>query len=350
VNNLSFPWPQAATKASLLLGGLGCASGFKDWDTDVDLVGVLGTGLINFGTGTIMLVANVYFINPFIAGLKGDAKIAFYAIAGVIGASALVVGIGEKDNYWGKYTLSKLANIGASALFGAVTDRLIQVGAKAFLKAFFDLSAEFMAELTAEEVLEAVPVAGWALRVASVAADIAALTSTTVECVLSPATYSFEVMHTLNLSVTVSPDPTHGKEGFKPVWPAVAEHYVIQVKYPSSGNEKGGTTYTLAGPMPGVQDQSIVVTFCGIPAGGKLQVVASIYSSTDWLAGSWDSGWIDATPDPKDCLAVSGAIVEILVPLTQNTTYTHKKGDCLQPCGTTLLAGGKLQHRRKSCL
>lgn len=325
VNNLSFPWPQAATRASLLLGGLGCASGFKDWDTDVDLVGVLGTGLINYGTGTIMLVADVYFVNPFISGLKGDAKIAFYAIAGVIGASALVVGIGEKDNWVGKYILSKLAGIGASAIFGAVTERLIAAGAKAFLKAFFDLSAEFMAELTAEEALEAVPVAGWALRVASVAADIAALASTTVECLLSPATYSFELLHTMNLTVTVSPDPTHGKEGYKPVWPAVAEHYVIQVKYPSSGNEKGGTTYTLAGPMPGEQDQPIVGTFSGIPAGGKIDVVANIYSSTDWLAGTWDSGWVDATPDANDCLAVSGAIVELLVPLTPNTTYAHKQ-------------------------
>lgn len=323
--NLTFPWPQAASKAHLLLGGLGCAAGFRDWDSSVDVVGTIGTGLMNYGTGTIMLLANVYFINPFLAGLKGDAKIGFYAVAGVIGASALVIGVAEKDTSWGKWILSKLAGVAASALFGAVAERAIVYVTKQFLQAFFQLGAEFMAELTAEEALEAVPVAGWALRVVSVAADIAALAATTVECVLSPATYSYELLHTMDLSVTVRPDPTHGKLGYNPVWPAVAEHYVIQVKYPSSNNQDGGTTYTLAGPMPGQNDAPITVTFPGIPAGGKIEIVANIYSATDWLAGSWNSGWIDATPDANDQLSAAGAIVELLVPLTSTTSYGHKQ-------------------------
>jgi len=325
VTDLTFPWPQAASSASLLLGGLGCASGFKDWDTSVDVVGVLGTGLMNYGIGTIMLLANVYVINPFISGLTGDAKIGFYAIAGVIGASALVVGVGEKDTSFGKLILSKLAGIAASAIFGQVAERAIVFVTKQFLQAFFGLSAEFMAELTAAQAIESVPVAGWAMRVVSIAADIAALAATTIECVLSPATYSFEVLHTMDLQVTVKPDPTHGKDGFNPIWPAVADHYIIQVKYPSSNTQDGGTTYTSAGPMPGADDQNIVVKFPGIPAGGKIEVVASIYSSTDWLAGTWNSGWVDATPDANDSLAVSGAIVQLLVPLTSTTTYGHKQ-------------------------
>lgn len=323
--NLKFPWPQDASSAALLLGGLGCASGFKDWDSSVDIVGTMGTGIVNYGTGTIMLLANVYFINPFLVGLKGDAKIGFYAIAGVIGATALVIGVAYRDTSWGKLILSKLANIAASALFGQVSTRVIQWAATAFIKQFFGLSAAFMAQLTAAEAVEAVPVAGWALRVASIAADIAALTATTVECVLSPATYSYEILHTLDLSVTVKPDPTHGKPGYKPVWPAVADHYVIQVKYPSANSQDGGTTYTLAGPMPGQKDAEITVKFPGIPAGGKISITANVYSDTDWLAGSWNSGWIDASPDVNDQLAASGSIVEMLVPLTPTTNYHHKQ-------------------------
>lgn len=325
ITNLKFPWPQEASNAQLLLGGLGCASGFKDWDSDVDVVGTMGTGIVNYGTGTIMLLVSVYFINPFIAGLKGDAKIGFYAIAGVIGVSALVIGVAERDTKWGKMILSKLANIAASALFGAVSTRVIQWAATAFLKAFFGLSAAFMAQLTAAQAVEAVPVAGWALRVASIAADIASLTATTIECVLSPATYSYEILRTMDLTVTVNPDPTHGKDGFKPVWPAVADHYVIQVKYPSANSVDGGTTYTLAGPMPGQHDAPITVTFPGIPAGGKISITASIYSDSDWLAGSWNSGWIDAKPDAQGKLSAEGAIVEQLVPLTPTTSYHHKQ-------------------------
>jgi hypothetical protein len=324
-SDLKFLWPDSASKALVLLGGLGCASGFKDWDNDVDVVGVLGTGIVNFGVGTIMLVVDAYVINPFLEGLKGDGKVAFYAVAGVIGASALVVGVAEKDNSFGKSILSKLGGIAASVVFGQVADRLIKAGARQFLKVFFELSAELMSELTAEEAVEAVPIAGWALRVVAVAADIAALASTTVECIVSPATYSLEVLHTMDLTVTLKPDPTHGKPGFSPVWPAVSDHYVIQVKYPSGNNQEGGTTYTKAGPMPGQHDQDIVVKFPGIPAGGKIEVVANVYSSNDWLAGMWNSGWLDAVPDANDELTASGSIVEFLVPLTSTTNYSQKQ-------------------------
>lgn len=325
ISNLTFPWPNQASKAVVMIGGLGCASGFKDWDSDVDVVGLLGTCIMNYAVGAISLVFTSYVVNPFVAGLKGDAKVGFYAVAGVIGASALVVGVAERDTSWGKSILSKLAGVGASAIFGAVAERTANFAFRKFLQVFFDLSAEFMAELSAEEVLECVPVSGWVMRVIGVASDIAALAATTVECILSPATYELEILHTMDLAVTVKPDPTHGKSGFSPVWPAVAEHYVIQVKYPSAGNAGGGTTYALAGPMPGQHDADITVTFPGVPAGGKVEVVASIYSSNDWLAGVWNSGWIDAVPDASDVLSVGGAIVEQLVPLTATTSYSQKQ-------------------------
>lgn len=324
-SDLQFPWPDAASKAIVMLGGLGCASGFRDWDGDVDVVGVLGTGIVNYGVGTIVLVADVYIINPFIEALEGDGAIAFYAVAGVIGASALVVGVAEKDTSFGKFILSSLANIAAGVVFGQGATRLIKAGAIKYAKIIAEAAGETVAEISAEEALEEVPVAGWALRVVSIAADIAALAATTVECVLSPATYELEILRTMDLTVTVAPDPTHGKPGFNPVWPTVSDHYVIQVKYPSGSNQSGGTTYTLAGPMPGQHDADIVVTFSGIPAGGKIDVVANIYSSNDWLAGTWNSGWIDAVPDNNDQLTAGGAIVEMLVPLTSTTTYSQKQ-------------------------
>jgi hypothetical protein len=323
--DLKFLWPDEASRGLVLLGGLGVAEGFRDWDTAVDIVGVLGTGFVNFGIGTLTLVADVYIVNPFLDGLKGDKAVAFYAVMGVIGASALVVGSFEADTSWGKMILSKLADTAASAIFGAIGKRAVTAIAKEYVKQFSFLSALTTSEITAEEALEAVPVAGWALRVVSVASDIAALAATTVECLLSPATYSLEILRTMDLTVTVRPDPTHGKTGFKPIWPAVADHYVIQVKYPSGNNQDGGTTYTLAGPMPGQHDEDIVVTFPGIPAGGKIEIVAQIYSAANWLAGAWNGGWINAVPDANDKLAASGAIVEFLVPLTPATTYSQKQ-------------------------
>src|SRR5262249_54050342 len=157
-----------------------------------------------------------------------------------------------------------------------------------YKEAIEELVLEFWSLISAEEALEQIPFAGWALQVASVAADIAALTATTVECVLSPATYDLEILHTMDLTVTVTPDPTHGPNNEKPIWPLVSDHYVISVTYPHTPSQGSGTTYTLAGPMPGDHTAPIIVTFAGIPAGGKCDVTANIYSATNWLAGKWD--------------------------------------------------------------
>jgi len=322
--NLSFPWPQEASRALVLLGGLGCAAGFADWDTDVDLVGVLATGIINYGVGGIMLVANVYVINPLIEFLKSEWGIGFFAICGFIGAGGLATGVATRDTSAGKKILSQLAGISTSVIFGALSQRAIMAGAKLFVEKFTEKTAEMVAEMTAEELLEEVPVAGWALRVASIAADLAGLAATTIECVLSPATYSLEILHSMDLSVTIRPDPTHATTGFDPVWPAIADHWMVQVRYPSVNGNEGGTTYTQVGPMP-TSIAPISVSFPGIPAGGKIEVIAQVFSASDWVAGRWTSGWVDASPDANDHMALAGAIVEILVPLTADTTYSQKK-------------------------
>ncbi len=38
------PVADDATRAVLRFGGLGCAAGFSDWDSDVDIVGVSAQG------------------------------------------------------------------------------------------------------------------------------------------------------------------------------------------------------------------------------------------------------------------------------------------------------------------
>jgi hypothetical protein len=324
--NLTFLWPDAATKATVLLGGLGCASGFKDWDTDVDLIGVCATGFVNYYIGSLMLVAGVVIINPFITYLKTEwGMIGFSAVFGCLGAVGVIVGGALYDTSTGKFILSKLSNIAASMLFSNVVPRLIALGAQKVVSGLLAATGMTVGEITAEEAAEGVPIAGWALKVASIAADVAALTATTVECVLSPATWELDVLRTMDLTVTVTPDPGHGTTGFKPVWPLVSDHYTIQVAYPSANGDGGGTSYTKQGPMPAAHDDPIRVVFSGIPAGGKIDVTANVYSDTGWLAGRWESGWTNAVPDAHDQLTAGGAIKENPVPLTPSTSYTQKQ-------------------------
>jgi len=206
-------------------------------------------------------------------------------------------------------------------LFSTAVTKILE---KAWQSAMEKIIAEAVGELAAEQVLVQIPIAGEILQAASIAADIADLTATTVECVLSPATYKLQIERKMNLHVDVGPDPAHGKDGHY-VWPMVADHYVIQVAYPKGPSQQGGTVYTLSGPMPANSEDHIQVTFEGIPAGGKIDVTANIYSENNWLAGRWESGWLNATPDGNDSQSVSGNITENLVPLTATTSYSQKQ-------------------------
>lgn len=319
---LEFVWPQDASRAEVLLGGLGVAEGFKDWDSDVDILAIVSTGAITYGLTALSMAFTVYVINPVMSMLSKNTLYAIYGIAAAIGIVEGIVGGVKYQGGAGKWILSKLANQVGGILFGQITKVALK---QVYKEAIGKLIAEFWGLIDADEALELIPFSGWALKVSSVAADIAALTATTVECVLSPATYDLEVLHTMDLTVTVKPDPAHGKSGEDPIWPLVSDHFVITVTYPKAAGQSGGTTYAQAGPMPGDHTAPIVVTFPGIPAGGQCEVVASIYSATNWLAGRWDSGWINASPDTDDQLAAGGNIVEYLVPLTSTTSYSQKQ-------------------------
>lgn len=323
--DVQFIWPDDASSAHVLFGGLGVAQGFTDWDTDVDVGGVIGTCLVCYGFSALSLAFTVYVVNPLMLriGKDADMQIAVYIIGGLVGAVEAVVGLPQMGTAGGKWILSKLGSQIAGVIFGQVVKAIVYKAAK---EAIEEVIAESVVEITAAEAVNEVPYAGWAIKLASVAADLIAITSTTVECVLSPATYQLEVKRTMDLTVTVKPDPAHSKPGVDPNWPLVADHWIVQVKYPKSVSGEGGTTYTKAGPMPGPpHNQPLVIPFPGIPAGGKIEVVAGVYSENNWLAGQWDSGWINAVPDSNDQITAGGNIKEQLVPLTPSTSYSQKQ-------------------------
>lgn len=320
--DVSFPWPDAASSCHVLYGGLGVADGFSDWDSDVCVGGVVGTGVMCYGITGLWMAFSVYVVNPWMASWSDDAKLALKIVGVYAGAVAAIIGGLEYKTSAGKYILTKIAGSVASIIFGVIVEKIAVAAAKNYLAKTI---GEMVAEMTAEEVLEEVPVAGWAIRIAAVAADIIGLASTTIECLASPSVYVLEVNRTMDLTVTVSPDPAAGTSTQKPDWPLVADHWIVQVKYPKTPSTTGGTTLTKAGPMPGQHDQALVIEFDAIPAGGKIEVVAGVYSENDWLAGQWDSGWISAVPDADNEIAVSGNITQKLVPLTKTTTYTQKQ-------------------------
>ncbi len=328
--SIEFQWPHDATtgdaiasRAEIYVGGFGAAKGFSDWDSDVDVCGVVATGIMTYGLTAALMAFDVAVVGPLKNKIKqSEVKYAVLALTIELGIVWLILSGAFWKSGTTKTVFARLAGFVGGILFGEAAEMLADTVYKEAIEELIEASTE---TLTTEEALEQIPYVGWALKIADLAADISALAATTIECLASPATYKLQIEESMDLTVTISPDPAHGTANQAAIWPMVADHYVTVLSYPKNGNFQGGTTYVQSGPMPGQHDAPITVKFEKVPAGGQIQIVTTIYSNTDWIAGRWDSGPKSATPDENSQLEYSGAIVENLVPLTPTVTYSEKQ-------------------------
>src|SRR5205823_5916463 len=73
--DISFQWPHdangesIASRVEVYIGGLGAAEGFKDWDPDIDMAGLVGTGILNYGITAFSMVFSVAVVGPLQAKL-----------------------------------------------------------------------------------------------------------------------------------------------------------------------------------------------------------------------------------------------------------------------------------------
>jgi hypothetical protein len=298
-SDFAFKFDEKASRAVVSFGGLGQAP--FSWPYDGDGIGL--TALFNYAIPTMFIALGVA------ADQGGKAwteltksvvpkvlAVAEAAAAGPVG-SAVSRGVSLTD------VLYAVANCAGAMLLDAMA------GSEE-LKAYVTAA---LGESTAEE---AEPFIGWVALAIGAAADVASMIETSVEVARSPATMSIDIDRTLDVTVTVSPDPAHHSQ-----WPATATHYTISITYDD------GPVHSYAGQMsPATQQGPIVHQFAGLPAGGNITVLASFYAATGWLAGHGVSDPIPAQPDKDGTLAVPAfAIKEYLVPLTAATTYTLKE-------------------------
>ncbi len=294
--------PQEASQVDVLLGGIG--NGYQQMD--VDWQGIVYTSFVSYGIPSFLSVLSVGAASckPFVEAM-GQLLDVLIPIGQEV-LQPVLTGTGEYDL---SYSLSLAAESAAGVLLS---------------KELETFAVEISAYATAEELADNVPFVGWVLRVASIASAIADMIATSVEVGLSPMTYTLEAKRSMTLRVEVKPDPTHGTGEQKPIWPKEANHWMIIVQY------KGGTTLRKAGAMPAGEDAPIDVLFSKatndeLPSapGEQFQIIAAVYSETEWIAGKWVSGWIDAVPDDGGSRTESASIIEQLVPLTAATAYSQ---------------------------
>jgi len=299
---LDFPWPANAASCRLKFGGLGT----RNWDGVVDPPGIILTGIFQYGVPMLFMLAGAAITNSgwfkrFVSDIDNIVAalgVAFPIVGGGVATAAAI------------FNTKKVLFAFGSAIAGILVGKGLEL-----------LSAYIIAQLTAAQIVNAVPVVGFAFRIANMAISAVNLAETTIEVAISPATYTVEVRRQLALELTVSPDPLHGKP---PVWPKVATHYVATVQY------RNGTNYTVTGALPtdtSQRDKPLVVNFPDLPGGGQMQTVFGVYSDTNWLAGNWTSAWVDAVAPSGSggILKLAGQIQESLVPLDAQTQYLYQE-------------------------
>ncbi len=300
---LAYPWPEPAASCQLMFGGIGT----RNWNGTVDPPGILLTGIFQYGVPMLFMlggsaITSSAWFKDFVSkpdNVAAALGVAFPIVGGGVATAAALTNT--------KKVLFSFANSIAGIIVG---------------KGLEKLASYIIAKLTASQIANAVPIVGFAFRMAQMAITFANLAATTIEVAISPATYTVEVRRQLALQLTMSPDPLHGTSTQPAVWPKVATNYVATVQY------RNGTNFTVTGDLPkdpSQRDKPVMVSFPELLGGGQLQVVFGVYSSTQWLAGNWTSSWVDAVApsDSGGVLKLQGQIQELLVPLSSDTQYLY---------------------------
>ena len=233
---ISFVVPSSAVKADVLLGGMGIGNR----DADVDVLSIVFTGIFNYAIPTFLIGLSVGTtgVRLVLKTLK-KVTIVINVVEAFLGAPSIIIGALSDPR-------SLISTFGEIAL-GVI-----------FSKGLSMLAVKITGYVTATEILEKAPIVGWIFEVASCAAGIADMLATTVEVLLSPATYNIEAARVINVQVDVSPDPTDGTKTQKPIWPLESDHWEVVVQY------KGGTSVKQSGSMDSIKpDTPLSVLFSG---------------------------------------------------------------------------------------
>lgn len=293
-----------SSEIQLVLGSLGTS----DWDDDVSPQGALYTGLLQYGIPGILVVAGKLLSSTKVFRQILEDKELMKRIMTVFVSIKAVEGIVEYGDNKNFGTLASLADMALSIVLKKSLEKLgswvlMQVGTGALTSAMGPV--------------------GWIMRAAAVSVSLVRVGVTTGQVLSSPATVRINVTRAIDVALILKPDPEHGEIGnpASAVWPSVATRYLVTLQY------LNGTNLQLSGPLEKVtSNKPISLVFKDVPAGGKFQVLAGVYSDNGWLAGVWQSESLESIPNEGHTFNLGEhTIEECLVPLSPDTQYYYKE-------------------------
>ncbi|GAO12868.1 hypothetical protein TPA0598_13_00520 [Streptomyces lydicamycinicus] len=300
---VSFALEKAAS-VKLYFGSLGTS----DWNADVSTEGALLTALWEYGVPLVCLAAGKALTSTKLFNrIVNDRDLLAAALGVGLPLAGGTIAVGTAITRSSKFL---------TAAAGFVLGIVVQKG--------LEKLGEWLIEQVGEGALaNAFGPVGWALKLVAAGMDFEQIAITTGEVLSSPACVTVKASRSLDVTLTLHPDPRHGEAGHPEtaVWPAVATRYVATLQY------RGGASRQLTGELPAVTSKDpLKLRFADVPAGGDLQIVVGVYSAGGWLAGSWQSDWTPSKPTGEAVLDLGDhQITENLVPLAPDTQYVYKE-------------------------
>jgi len=294
---LNITLPADATSARIIFGSLGVGGGAFSEEAANPSAWTL---VLNIGIPTLLLSLGVGLqSSKWISDLLKDPDIK-WAIAGIL--FPIITG-GEAIHAYFSGSIRPVIIDVANVIVSLV---IMKIPA---------LLARILAYATAEELVQAIPFVGWAVKALSIGATVSQIGQTVGEVQASPAIFDNTLSAPMNTQVTIKHDPkdTH--------FPLVARKYVVRALYGKK------TTRYYCGKLTGTTSADIVVNFTNVPEGGTVQIETWFLSDDDWIAGYGgvldNTGKVGPIPNtPESAGAVTVTITENQVPLTKNTKYS----------------------------
>ncbi|MDE1150830.1 MAG: hypothetical protein PW843_30135 [Azospirillaceae bacterium] len=282
----------------LVIGSLGVTS-HSEWDPDAAWLGIAMTVLIDLAVPTYSLITGV-----------GEES------------STLFENIFESPGFllstaYSIFTVARDLFTGSENTGNDISAALISLSESLITKVL--TSTEVIAKLAvyfgAEEVEEAIPFVGWAVKVLALEGAVAQLAQTIGEVIGSPRVVEFAFKVTMDARITLV--PVTGE-----TFPATATRYTVTAQY------TGNTTRSYSGTIADPQTPSIRIDWSDVPVGGQVTFVVALFDQNGWGVGKGLSATVDNLINAKDehgqgILAVTVAVEQSLYPLSADTRYLH---------------------------
>jgi hypothetical protein len=285
------------SKVRIICGSLGLPSN-NEWDPQAAWIGIGLTALLDLVIPTLSLIATVGLpSNTLFESIARDWKFIVPTIIKI--ALAVEDSIVNPDQ----------AGEDIKNFFIGLADNLLQkvLGAA-------DVAAALGGYFGAEEVAEAIPFVGWALKAELIEATVEQLAQTVGEVIGSQRVVEFGVTISMDVAFTLRPA---GKGGF----PATSTSYTVTAQYTDV------TGYVYSAELTDPKTDNIHFTWEKMPVGGQVRFLVAFYSKEGWLVGKGESPTIAnrVTPGRGALIVPPITITELLYPLTEQTTYHHRQ-------------------------